>query len=103
MPCFNYETTPKYELNISLSDGTFTIYDILTVNILDSVNTAPEFTNLPNATSLSEDADAGVTVFTAKAIDTNPCDVITYALQTAGVPFVLDSSSKLAFHYNYKI
>ena len=59
----------RYVLNISVTDGKFTNFAEVVVELLDSNDAAPMFSNLPNRISIREDTETGDVVFNVDATD----------------------------------
>ena len=93
-PGFDYFTTPQYTILVTVDDGANTVTDTLLIDIIPSLH-APVFTNLPNVTSVMENLPQGHLVMTVEGMDVNPGDVVTYALLNSGVPFSLNTTSKI--------
>lgn len=93
--CFDAAAVPSYDVDVSLTDGTYVISGILQVDITAVTNLAPTFDNLDNTTSTAEDTATGSVIFTVFGSDSHPCHVVTFTLITTGVPFSVNATSKL--------
>ena len=89
-PGYDYATTPVYTLHVTVTDFTFNVTSIVTVNVLP----LPVFDNLPTApVTLAETAPGGLVVYDVRARD--PAGgAVMYELAAASVPFEIDSASK---------
>ena len=54
----------------------------------------PTLDNLPESVGVHPAVTIGTLIFTVEATDANAGDIITYTIQTAGVPFDINSASK---------
>ena len=89
----DYETERRvYPLVIQASDGVNSATVPLKIRVLESNDNAPEFTNLPNTTSIYEDASNGTYVFQVHAtdLDISVNGKITYSLDKDEDMFVID-------------
>ncbi|EDO39462.1 predicted protein, partial [Nematostella vectensis] len=87
------ETVNSYSLTVSVSDGTATVNQALSVTINDA-NDAPLFTNAPYNATVNENAGSG-SVYTVSATDADS-DVIAYSIYGHGSDkFSIHSSSGL--------
>ena len=92
----DYETERRvYALTIQVSDGVHNVTTTLRVRVLESNDNHPEFTNLPNTTSIYENADNGTYVFTAIAMDKDfgVNAKITYSLDESERRFAINSTT----------
>ena len=92
----DYETEQRnYTLLIQATDGLNVATVTLKIRVLESNDNQPEFVNLPNETSIDEDADNGTYVFTVSAMDKDfgVNAKITYSLDASENRFVIDSNT----------
>ena len=92
----DFETTPQYNLTITVSDPDgLTAMQMVTLDILD-VNEAPVIHNLPCTKTVAEDIVGKIVVIIVKAIDEDE-DVISYSLSAtwpSSAPFEIDAAGK---------
>ena len=78
------ENINSYSLNVSVSDGTVTVIEGITIGV-DNANDAPAFTNAPYNVSVNENVNSG-NVFTVSATDDDG-DAISFSLYGVGCEF----------------
>ena len=92
----DYETTPQYNLTITVSDPDgLTAMQMVTLDITD-VNEAPVIQNLPDSVTIAEDIVGKIVVSTVEAIDQDG-DAISYTLSAtwpSSAPFKIDAAGK---------
>ena len=92
----DYETTPQYNLTITVCDPDgLTAMQKVTLDIKD-VNEAPVIQNLPDSVTIAEDVVDKIVVSTVEAIDQDG-DVISYSLSAtwpSSAPFEIDPAGK---------
>ena len=92
----DYETTPQYNLTITVSDpGDLVAVQDVTINLSD-VNEPPLILNLPDTVRISEDVAGKINLFTVNPIDQDADDVIVYSIVStpALAPFEIDNSGR---------
>ena len=75
------ENINSYSLNVSVSDGSVTVTEGITISV-DNSNDAPTFSNAPYNTSVNENVNSG-NVFTVSATDEDG-DAVTFSLYGVG-------------------
>ena len=78
----DYESINTYSLNISVSDGTTTVTEALTITVRDT-NDEPVLNNAPYSTTVPEN-NASAVVYTLSASDTDSGDTLQYFLTGVG-------------------
>ena len=78
----DYESINTYSLNISVSDGTTTVTEALTITVRDT-NDEPVLSNAPYSTTVPEN-NASAVVYTLSASDTDSGDTLQYFLTGVG-------------------
>lgn len=78
----DYESVSSYSLNISVSDGSTTITEALSVTVKDT-NDSPAFNSAPYTVTVPEN-NVSATVYTLSATDTDSSDTLEYFLSGVG-------------------
>ena len=78
----DYETVNTYSLNISVTDGSSTVTEALTIAVRDT-NDSPAFNNAPYTATVAEN-NASASVYTLSATDTDSGDTLEYFLSGVG-------------------
>ena len=78
----DYESVSSYSLNISVSDGSTTITEALSVTVKDT-NDSPAFNSAPYTVTVPEN-NVSATVYTLSATDTDSTDTLEYFLSGVG-------------------
>ena len=87
----NQETVGSYTLNVTVTDGTASVSEALSITVID-VNDAPTFTDAPYVTTVVEN-DAAAAVYTVSATD-DDSDAVTFTLTGSGsVDFSLNPTT----------
>ncbi|XP_033097614.1 protocadherin Fat 1-like isoform X2 [Anneissia japonica] len=78
----DWEVKAHYDLNISVTDGTHTVYKQLLVNVLDSNDNAPVFDKTEYEVTISENApvDPSISILTVRATDQDSARRLSYEL-----------------------
>ena len=97
----DYETTPQYNLTITVSDPDgLTAMQMVTLDIKD-VNEAPVIQNLPELLNIKENLIAKTTVANVITFDQDN-DVIVYSMVTwpSPAPFEINSAGKAEIQFD---
>lgn len=78
----DYESVGSYSLNISVSDGSTTVTEALSVTVKDT-NDSPAFISAPYTVTVPEN-NVSATVYTLSASDTDSSDTLEYFLSGVG-------------------
>ena len=78
----DYESVSSYSLNISVSDGSTTVTEALSVTVKDT-NDSPAFNSAPYTVTVPEN-NVSATVYTLSASDTDSSDTLEYFLSGVG-------------------
>lgn len=78
----DYESVSSYSLNISVSDGSTTVTEALSVTVKDT-NDSPAFNSAPYTVTVPEN-NVSATVYTLSATDTDSSDTLEYFLSGVG-------------------
>lgn len=78
----DYESVGSYSLNISVSDGSTTVTEALSVTVKDT-NDSPAFNSAPYTVTVPEN-NVSATVYTLSATDTDSSDTLEYFLSGVG-------------------
>ena len=78
----DYESVGSYSLNISVSDGSTTVTEALSVIVKDT-NDSPAFNSAPYTVTVPEN-NVSATVYTLSATDTDSSDTLEYFLSGVG-------------------
>ena len=78
----DYESVGSYSLNISVSDGSTTVTEALSVIVKDT-NDSPAFNSAPYTVTVPEN-NVSATVYTLSATDTDSTDTLEYFLSGVG-------------------
>ena len=78
----DYESVGSYSLNISVSDGSTTVTEALSVTVKDT-NDSPAFISAPYTVTVPEN-NVSATVYTLSATDTDSSDTLEYFLSGVG-------------------
>ena len=92
----DFETTPQYNLTVTVSDpGGLTEVKYVTVDIIN-VNEAPLIQNLPDTLTITEDVVGDVSLVTINTVDQDG-DLITYSISgnPYSGPFKINSAGKI--------
>nr|XP_018896045.1 PREDICTED: fat-like cadherin-related tumor suppressor homolog isoform X2 [Bemisia tabaci] len=93
----DWETTNKYKLNISVSDGVHTVYSQLIVSVVDINEHPPIFSQSVYKTNISERSSIGSEVLRVEATDLDAENKVLYSLHAARNP-----TSLHLFKINYQ-
>lgn len=78
----DYESVSSYSLNISVSDGSTSVTEALSVTVKDT-NDSPAFNSVPYTVTVPEN-NVSATVYTLSATDTDSSDTLEYFLSGVG-------------------
>lgn len=78
----DYESVSSYSLNISVSDGSTSVTEALSVTVKDT-NDSPAFNSAPYTVTVPEN-NVSATVYTLSATDTDSTDTLEYFLSGVG-------------------
>lgn len=78
----DYESVSSYSLNISVSDGSTSVTEALSVTVKDT-NDSPAFNSAPYTVTVPEN-NVSATVYTLSATDTDSSDTLEYFLSGVG-------------------
>ena len=78
----DYESVSSYSLNISVSDGSTSVTEALSVTVKDT-NDSPAFNSAPYTVTVPEN-NVSATVYTLSATDTDSSDMLEYFLSGVG-------------------
>ena len=91
----DYETQPMYQLTITATDGIFTAYAEVTVELVDVNDNPPMFTSSQYSTTIPESLSPGSSIaqVTVEDADTGSNAVIIYNIIDGGGIFAIDSDT----------
>ena len=92
---FDFETTSSYSITLTATDGTNTVSQVLTVNIINEVINGLSVTLANSGAAIGENSSSGTSV-ASSSINNPDSDSITYSLSGTGSSnFTVDSSGNV--------